>query len=72
MNISDYRKKIYNNKILQYLFVIFLFLSFNIITFKILVNKKIDLTTDKLFTVQIKKWLKLFICFFFQFLFLHV
>ena len=52
MNISDYRKKIYNNKILQYLFVIFLFLSFNIITFKILVNKKIDLTTDKLFTVS--------------------
>ena len=52
MNISDYRKKIYNNKILQYLFVIFLFLSFNIIIFKILVNKKIDLTTDKLYTVS--------------------
>ena len=52
MNINDYRKKIYNNKILQYFFVTFLFLSFNIIIFKILVNKKIDLTTDKLFTVS--------------------
>ena len=52
MNISDYRKKIYNNKILQYCFLIFLFLFFNIIMFKILVNKKIDLTTDKLFTVS--------------------
>jgi len=52
MNINDYRKKIYNNKILQYFFVTFLFLSFNIITFKILVNKNIDLTTDKLFTVS--------------------
>ena len=52
MNISDYRKKIYNNKILQYCFLIFLFLFFNIIIFKILVNKKIDLTTDKLYTVS--------------------
>ena len=52
MNISDYRKKIYNNKILQYCFLIFLFLFFNIIMFKILVNKKIDLTTDKLYTVS--------------------
>ena len=52
MNINDYRKKIYNNKILQYFFVTFLFLSFNIIIFKVLVNKKIDLTTDKLFTVS--------------------
>ena len=52
MNISYYRKKIYNNKILQYCFLIFLFLFFNIIMFKILVNKKIDLTTDKLFTVS--------------------
>ena len=52
MNISDYRKKIYNNKILQYFFLIFLFLFFNIIIFKILVNKKIDLTTDKLYTVS--------------------
>ena len=52
MNISDYRKKIYNNKILQYFFLVFLFLFFNIIVFKILVNKKIDLTTDKLFTVS--------------------
>ena len=52
MNISDYRKKIYNNKVLQYCFLIFLFLFFNIITFKILVNKKIDLTTDKLYTVS--------------------
>lgn len=52
MNINDYRKKIYNNKILQYFFVTFLFLSFNIIIFKALVNKKIDLTTDKLFTVS--------------------
>jgi len=52
MNISDYRKKIYNNKILQYFFLVFLFLFFNIIMFKILVNKKIDLTTDKLFTVS--------------------
>ena len=52
MNINDYRKKIYNNKILQYFFVTFLFLSFNIIIFKILVNKKIDLTTDKLYTVS--------------------
>ena len=52
MNNSDYRKKIYNNKILQYCFLIFLFLFFNIIMFKILVNKKIDLTTDKLFTVS--------------------
>ena len=52
MNISDYRKKIYNNKIIQYFFVTFLFLSFNIIIFKVLVNKKIDLTTDKLFTVS--------------------
>ena len=52
MNISDYRKKIYNNKILQYCFLIFLFLFFNIIVFKVLVNKKIDLTTDKLYTVS--------------------
>ena len=52
MNINDYRKKIYNNKILQYFFVTFLFLSFNIIIFKVLVNKKIDLTTDKLYTVS--------------------
>ena len=52
MNINDYRKKIYNNKILQYFFVTFLFLSFNIIIFKVLVNKRIDLTTDKLFTVS--------------------
>jgi ABC-type uncharacterized transport system involved in gliding motility auxiliary subunit len=52
MNINDYRKKIYNNKILQYFFVTFLFLSFNIIIFKVLINKKIDLTTDKLFTVS--------------------
>ena len=52
MNISDYRKKIYNNKILQYCFFIFLFLFFNIIMFKILINKKIDLTTDKLYTVS--------------------
>ena len=52
MNISDYRKKIYNNKILQYFFLVFLFLFFNIIMFKILVNKKIDLTTDKLYTVS--------------------
>ena len=52
MNISDYRKKIYNNKILQYCFLIFLFLFFNIIMFKVLVNKKIDLTTDKLYTVS--------------------
>ena len=52
MNISDYRKKIYNNKTLQYCFFIFLFLFFNIIMFKILVNKKIDLTTDKLYTVS--------------------
>ena len=52
MNISDYRKKIYNNKILQYCFLVFLFLFFNIIMFKILVNKKIDLTTDKLYTVS--------------------
>ena len=52
MNISDYRKKIYNNKILQYCFLIFLFLFFNIIMFKILINKKIDLTTDKLYTVS--------------------
>ena len=52
MNINDYRKKIYNNKILQYFFLTFLFLFFNIIIFKILVNKKIDLTTDKLFTVS--------------------
>ena len=52
MNINDYRKKIYNNKILQYCFLIFLFLFFNIIMFKILVNKKIDLTTDKLYTVS--------------------
>ena len=52
MNISDYRKKIYNNKVLQYCFLIFLFLFFNIITFKVLVNKKIDLTTDKLYTVS--------------------
>ena len=52
MNINDYRKKIYNNKILQYCFLIFLFLFFNIIIFKILVNKKIDLTTDKLYTVS--------------------
>ena len=52
MNISDYRKKIYNNKILQYCFFIFLFLFFNIIIFKSLVNKKIDLTTDKLYTVS--------------------
>ncbi len=52
MNISDYRKKIYNNKILQYCFLIILFLFFNIIMFKILVNKKIDLTTDKLYTVS--------------------
>ena len=52
MNISDYRKKIYNNKILQYCFLIFLFLFFNIIMLKILVNKKIDLTTDKLYTVS--------------------
>ena len=52
MNISNYRKKIYNNKILQYCFLIFLFLFFNIIMFKILVNKKIDLTTDKLYTVS--------------------
>ena len=52
MNINDYKKKIYNNKILQYFFVTFLFLSFNIIIFKVLVNKKIDLTTDKLFTVS--------------------
>ena len=52
MNISDYRTKIYNNKILQYCFLIFLFLFFNIIMFKILVNKKIDLTTDKLYTVS--------------------
>ena len=52
MNINDYRKKIYNNKILQYFFLIFLFLFFNIIIFKILVNKKIDLTTDKLYTVS--------------------
>ena len=52
MNINDYRKKIYNNKILQYVFVTFLFLSFNIIIFNVLVNKKIDLTTDKLFTVS--------------------
>ena len=52
MNISDYRKKIYNNKILQYCFLIFLFLFFNIIIFKILINKKIDLTTDKLYTVS--------------------
>ena len=54
MNISDYRKKIYNNKILQYFFLVFLFLFFNIIVFKILVNKKIDLTTDKLYTVSEK------------------
>ncbi len=52
MNINDYKKKIYNSKILQYFFVTFLFLSFNIIIFKVLVNKKIDLTTDKLFTVS--------------------
>ena len=52
MNISDYRKKIYNNKSLQYCFLISLFLFFNIIMFKILVNKKIDLTTDKLYTVS--------------------
>ena len=52
MNISDYRKKIYNNKTLQYCFFIFLFLFFNIIMFKILINKKIDLTTDKLYTVS--------------------
>ena len=52
MNISDYRKKIYNNKILQYCFLILLFLFFNIIMFKVLVNKKIDLTTDKLYTVS--------------------
>ena len=52
MNISDYSKKIYNNKTLQYCFFIFLFLFFNIIMFKILVNKKIDLTTDKLYTVS--------------------
>ena len=52
MNISGYRKKLYNNKILQYCFLIFLFLFFNIIMFKILVNKKIDLTTDKLYTVS--------------------
>ena len=52
MNISDYRKKIYNNKILQYFFLVFLFLFFNIIMFKMLVNKKIDLTTDKLYTVS--------------------
>ena len=52
MNINNYRKKIYNNKIIQYFFVTFLFLSFNIIIFKVLVNKKIDLTTDKLFTVS--------------------
>ena len=52
MNISDYRKKIYNNKILQYFFLVFLFLFFNIIMSKILVNKKIDLTTDKLYTVS--------------------
>ena len=52
MNISDYSKKIYNNKILQYCFLVFLFLFFNIIMFKILVNKKIDLTTDKLYTVS--------------------
>ena len=52
MNISDYRKKIYNNKILQYCFLVILFLFFNIIMFKILVNKKIDLTTDKLYTVS--------------------
>ena len=52
MNVSDYRKKIYNNKVLQYCFLIFLFLFFNIIMFKILVNKKIDLTTDKLYTVS--------------------
>ena len=52
MNISNYRKKIYNNKVLQYCFLIFLFLFFNIIMFKILVNKKIDLTTDKLYTVS--------------------
>ena len=52
MNISDYRKKIYNNKTLQYCFFIFLFLFFNIIMLKILVNKKIDLTTDKLYTVS--------------------
>ena len=52
MNISDYRKKIYNNKILQYCFLIFLFLFFNIIVFKVLVYKKIDLTTDKLYTVS--------------------
>ena len=52
MNISDYRKKIYNNKILQYCFFIFLFLFFNIIMFKSLANKKIDLTTDKLYTVS--------------------
>ena len=52
MNISDYRKKIYNNKILRYCFLVFLFLFFNIIIYKILVNKKIDLTTDKLYTVS--------------------
>ena len=52
MNNSDHRKKIYNNKILQYFFLISLFLFFNIIMFKILVNKKIDLTTDKLYTVS--------------------
>ena len=52
MNINDYRKTIYNNKILQYFFLVFLFLFFNIIMFKILVNKKIDLTTDKLYTVS--------------------
>ncbi len=52
MNISDYRKKIYNNKIVQYFFLVFLFLFFNIIMFKMLVNKKIDLTTDKLYTVS--------------------
>ena len=48
MNISDYRKKIYDNKTLQYCFFIFLFLSEDNDSEKAFRNLSgVDVTTSK-------------------------
>ena len=52
MNFSSYKNKIFDLKIFQCLFLIFLFLFFNIVVFKFLINIKLDLTSDKLYTVS--------------------
>ena len=48
----EYFIKFYNNKVFRYLFCTLVFLFFNLVIAKVFINKKIDLTNDKLFTVS--------------------